>query len=68
MRSEGSGPISESDLQIDTKATDRFNFLYFKGQLIPILNLRNGTILLPAEAYQEAKTFLERQQELNREP
>jgi hypothetical protein len=69
LRAEGTGPVSESDLQIDGKAKgNRFNFLYFKEQLIPIIRLRDGTILLPAEAYQEAKTHLERQQEVNRKP
>jgi hypothetical protein len=53
VRFEGTGPVPQNELQIDTKAIG--DSVYFKGATIPIIHLRNGTILIPAEASEEAE-------------
>jgi hypothetical protein len=53
VRFEGSGAVPQSELQIDTKATG--NSVYFNELLVPIVHLRNGTILIPSEATEEAR-------------
>jgi len=63
LRYTGSGPLSGQDLQIDTKATGtRLQWLYSGQQLFPIIHLRNGIILLPAEAFEEGKHHLQQLQ------
>jgi hypothetical protein len=58
--SEGSGPVPDSDLQIDVKATGtRLRWIYYREQVVPIIHLRSGIILLPDEAYEAAKQKLE---------
>lgn len=56
LPSEGSAPVSASDLQIDGRITpNRLAWVYFREQAIPIIKLRNGIMLLPAEAYDQGK-------------
>jgi hypothetical protein len=61
IRYEGAGPVPDSDLQIDVEASGtRLHWLYFRERLLPILRLRDGIILIPAEASEEARDYLER--------
>jgi hypothetical protein len=56
LPSEETAPVPASDLQIDMRITpNRLAWVYFREQTIPIIKLRNGVMLLPAEAYDEGK-------------
>jgi hypothetical protein len=56
LPSEGTAPVPAGDLQIDMRITpNRLAWVYFREQTIPIIKLRNGVMLLPAEAYDEGK-------------
>jgi hypothetical protein len=58
--SGGSGAMPDGDLQIDVKGTDtRMQWVYFREQIMPIIHLRNGTILIAVEASEAAKQKLE---------
>jgi hypothetical protein len=58
--SEGSGPLPDGDLQIDAQGTGtRMQWVLFRERIIPIIHLRDGTILIPAEASEAAKKMLE---------
>ncbi len=58
--SEGSSPVADGDLQIDVKGTGtRMQWVYFRDQMMPIIHLREGTILIPVEAYEVANQKLE---------
>lgn len=47
IRYEGGGPVPQNELVIDKRAHD--NMDYFRDVMVPIIHLRNGTILIPAE-------------------
>jgi hypothetical protein len=60
LRFEGVGPVSQNALQIDIKATDnKQEWIFFRGELVPLVHLRDGTILIPAEDYEAGKQKLE---------
>jgi hypothetical protein len=64
LPSDGSGSVPEADLQIDAKGTGpRLRWTYFRNRIMPIIHLRNGTILIPAEAAEAAKEQLKFLQE-----
>ena len=53
VRLKDTGPVPRNELQIDTKAIG--DLVYFKGEAVPIVHLRDGVILIPAEESEEAK-------------
>jgi hypothetical protein len=58
--SQGSSVMPNSELKIDVKRTGtRMQWVIFGDQIMPIIHLRGGTILIPAEASEPAKQHLE---------
>jgi hypothetical protein len=57
----GVTPVSEPELQILSEQTSQSVDLWVRvnGQLVPLVFLRNGTVLIPSDAYQEGMTKLE---------
>jgi hypothetical protein len=53
IRFEGTGLVPQSEIQINTRAST--DFFVIQGVLIPIIHLRDGTILIPAKDADEAR-------------
>jgi hypothetical protein len=57
----GKTPVPQSDLTIMGEQTSQSVNLWVrsKGQLVPLVFLKNGTVLIPKDAYQDGMTKLE---------
>jgi hypothetical protein len=57
-----SSVVVDRSFPIDASATgDRFKWLYVKDDYVPIIHLRGGSILIPAEEYERGKEEVEKQ-------
>lgn len=56
----GKNPVPQSDLKILSEQTSQSVDLWVRsqGQLVPLVFLKNGTVLIPKDAYQEGKAKL----------
>lgn len=56
----GKNPVSQSDLKILSEQTSQSVDLWVRslGQLVPLVFLKNGTVLIPNDAYQEGMANL----------